>query len=100
MENSSREEDFIWEYASLEDIPKKVPSGYLLDPNGTLIEECKFSKDSLIFFLGDHLGLNENEKSFLESYKKISLGSRELLTSQCITIIYHFIENGLKTEQS
>ena len=96
MENSSREEDFSWEYTSLEDIAKKMPSGYLLDPKGTLIEECKFPSESLVFFLGDHLGLNENEKSFLESHKKISLGPKELLTSQCITIIYHFIEKGLK----
>ncbi len=94
MENQPKAEDFFWDYLSLDDIPKKIPSGYTLDPNGTPIQHIKFQKNhSLIFFLGDHLGLNENEKSFLSCYQAISLGKIELLGSQCITIIYHYVDD-------
>ena len=99
MENRSKNEDFIWEYVSLEDIPQKFASGILLDPNGKHIRDWKFPKDKpLLFFLGDHLGLNDNEKSFLLGYPLVSLGERELLGSQCITIIYHYIDDPVNFE--
>lgn len=94
MEGSKKNhEDFLWEYIALEDIPQKIPFGYVLDPKGVHIRELKISKDEpKLFFLGDHLGLNENEKDFLSAYKTISLGKKELLGSQCITIIYHYLD--------
>ena len=93
MENKSNQTDFLWEYISLEDIPQKIAFGYLLDPNGEHISRVRFSnKKSLVFFLGDHLGLNDVEKSFLINYEMISLGKKELLGSQCVTILYHFLD--------
>ena len=96
MENSSKSDDFMWEYFSLEDIPKKIPFGYVLDPNGTSIKEVRFKKGvPEVIFLGDHLGLNENEKSFLSGFQMISLGKIELLGSQCITVLYHYLDDPL-----
>lgn len=95
MESSSnnKHDDFLWEYIALDDIPQKIPSGYLLDPEGIHIREQQIPKDGpKVFFLGDHLGLNENEKSFLSGYQTISLGKKELLGSQCVTIIYHYLD--------
>ncbi|MFW9930844.1 MAG: hypothetical protein ACFFD1_15755, partial [Candidatus Thorarchaeota archaeon] len=71
MEGSSQKhEDFLWDYIALEDIPKKIPSGYLLDPEGKHIRELQLAEDDLkLFFLGDHLGLNQNEKDFLIGYQ-------------------------------
>ncbi len=93
MQSSSKEEDFLWEYISLEDVPQKFAFGYLLDPQGSHITEVKFPKEkTLVFFLGDHLGLNENEKSFLSGYEMISLGQKELLGSQCVTVLYHYLD--------
>ena len=98
MEDSSKnQDDFLWEYIALDDIPQKIPIGYLLDPKGIHIRKLKIPKDqSKLFFLGDHLGLNENEKSFLSGYQTVSLGEKELLGSQCVTIIYHYLDETEK----
>lgn len=93
MENSSLERDFLWEYISLEDIPLKIPHAYVLDRNGTNIRDIQFTKKNHVFFLGDHKGLTENEKSYLTCYQSMSLGKTELLASQCVTIIYHYIND-------
>jgi tRNA pseudouridine-54 N-methylase len=93
MENSSKSTEFEWEYLSLEDIPRKYDHGFLLDDKGVFIDQVKFQKDyEIFFFLGDHLGLNENEKAFLSNFQCISLGNTVLLGSQCITVIYHYID--------
>lgn len=93
MQSTAKAEDFQWEYISLEDIPQKFSFGYLLDQNGSHISKIIFPKDKpIVFFLGDHLGLNENEKSFLSGYEMISLGQIELLGSQCVTILYHYLD--------
>ena len=65
MENSTnKQDDFLWEYIALDDIPQKIPSGYLLDPEGTHIKDVTFSeKEPKLFFLGDQSYSRSNTHS-------------------------------------
>lgn len=85
---------FSWEYFSIEDIPKYFPSGYILDKTGENYSEGVQQKENeLVFVLGDHLGLNENDMAFFPNLTRISLGKKELHTSSCISIIHFLIDN-------
>ena len=77
---------------ALEDFVGKFPAGYLLDVLG----QDLFSQQQLIyppiFFLGDHLGFTIEEKTIFDYLQPLSLGSKAMLTSQCITIIHHWLD--------
>ncbi len=63
-------------------------SFYLLDEEGTSIDEIKFD-DIPFFFLGDKRDLTPDEKQFLikKGAKPISLGKKSYLSSHCIIIL-------------
>lgn len=64
-----------------------------LDQNGSDIRKFKFKKD-ICCILGDHLGLDENTKKFLDGFKikKISVGPYTYLSSTVIAVIYNELD--------
>lgn len=86
--------EFKWQYFSLEDFPKNIPNGFILDIDGIIIKKIENKKIlGFNYFIGDHLGLNEKDKSFLAKFEKLSLGKNELHASNCITIIHHYLDS-------
>lgn len=79
---------------ALEDVPQLFPKGYLLDleashKNFNLQQELT----KQIFFLGDHLGFTQEEKQLLRYLSPLSIGKTSLLTSQCISILHHWLDS-------
>ncbi|KAA0001919.1 MAG: tRNA (pseudouridine(54)-N(1))-methyltransferase TrmY [Thermoplasmata archaeon] len=66
---------------------------YLLDEEGTAIDEIKF-KGNPFFFLGDNKDLTKEEKQFLikKGAKPISLGKKSYLSSHCIAILNWWLD--------
>jgi len=66
---------------------------YVLDKKGILTE--KFDENP-VFILGDHEGLTKEDKKFIRKNVNnlISLGKEVYFTSQCITILNHYIDKN------
>lgn len=66
---------------------------YLLHEGGKDVRDVELS-DNPVFVLGDHMGLPENEKEFLErrETKKISLGPESYFSSQSITLVHNELD--------
>lgn len=80
---------------ALEDFPSMFPAGYLLDIAGkNFASSHQQPKKPPVFFLGDHLGFNQEEKKIFDYLQSLSLGSKSLLTSQCITNIHHWLDTS------
>ena len=92
--NQKFDSGYSWQYFSFKDLPIYFHSGFILDMEGENFDQIE--KNEIlrqIFVLGDHIGLNDNDKSFLSNFKRISLGEVELHASACITIIHHLIDS-------
>ena len=59
---------------------------YLLDEGGEDVEGMELDEDG-VFILGDHEGIPESVIKNITSAKKVSIGPRSYLASQCITFI-------------
>ncbi len=66
---------------------------YVLDKKGEI--KTKFKKDP-IFILGNHKGFSKEDKKFIKKNIKeiISLGKEVYFTSQCITILNHYMDKN------
>jgi tRNA (pseudouridine54-N1)-methyltransferase len=79
---------------SLEDFRATYPKGFILNSQGMSFNKVNHEiQDSQIFFLGDHIGFNPEEKQILSYLKPLSLGPNMLLTSHCITILHHLLDS-------
>ena len=93
--NIKKSGEYSWDYCSLDDIASTFSDGYILEKNGTIVNDLiDKSEISKIFILGDHIGLNENDISYLTNFHKISLGDKELHASSCIAIIHHYLDKN------
>lgn len=83
------------EKKSFQEFFKEIKDGniYTLDKKGELKE--KFLENS-IFILGDQEGFSKDNKKFIRKNIKnfISLGKENYFTSQCITILNHYIDKN------
>ena len=75
------------ERIGLEDVLMKLPNPVLLSETG---------KDNIgnsaTFILGDDKDPTESEMKILNSLEKAKVGETSLLTSACITLIHHFLD--------
>ena len=67
---------------------KKLPKPVLLNENG----KSKISSKYQTFILGDDRDPTEEEMKTLDSLDKVKIGETSLLTSACITLIHHFLD--------
>ena len=67
---------------------KKLPKPVLLNENG----KHKISSKYQTFILGDDRDPTEEEMKALDSLDKVKIGKTSLLTSACITLIHHFLD--------
>ena len=73
---------------SFEKLVKKLPKPSLLSEKGD--KEVKSNYET--FVLGDDRDPTEDEMEILESFDKLKIGETSLLTSACITLIHHFLD--------
>ena len=67
--------------------------------DGKDIEEI-FKKDDeledVVFVLGDHIGIGEEDEKFLEEFAhKVSLSPLELHANHCITLVHNVLDKRL-----
>ena len=72
---------------------------YYLHKDGKDIEEI-FKKDDgledVVFVLGDHIGIGEEDEKFLEEFAhKVSLSPLELHANHCITLVHNALDKRL-----
>lgn len=72
----------------LDKVLKKLPNPALLSENGE-----EWINDANTFVLGDDKNPTEEEMEILKTLPKISLGKKSLLSSACITLIHHRLDN-------
>jgi len=72
----------------LDKVLKKLPNPALLSENGE-----ELMNDANTFVLGDDKNPTEEEMEILKKLPKISLGKESLLSSACITLIHHRLDN-------
>ena len=72
----------------LDKVLKKLPNPVLLSENGEDV-----MNDANTFVLGDDKDPTEEEMKILKKLPKISLGKESLLSSACITLIHHRLDN-------
>ena len=77
---------------SLRDILKKYQP-LMLDAQGEEID--KFASECCSFLIGDHQGYPSDYAVEFETLTKISLGSKEYLSSQVISILNYKLDTGL-----
>tara|TARA_B110000014_G_C19683531_1_gene358389 strand:+ start:10 stop:576 length:567 start_codon:yes stop_codon:yes gene_type:complete len=70
------------------ELVKKLPKPVLLNENG----ENKIKPEYQTFILGDDRDPTEEEMKILNSLDKAKIGETSLLTSACITLIHHFLD--------
>ena len=75
------------EKIGLEEILMRLPNPVLLNENGK--DEIK---NSGTFILGDDKDPTETEMLILNKLPKINLGKESLLSSACITLIHHRLD--------
>ena len=71
-----------------EELVKKLPKPALLSENGN--KEVKSNYET--FILGDDRDPSVSEMETLKSFDKVKIGEISLLTSACITLIHHFLD--------
>ena len=76
------------ERIDLRGVLKKLPNPVLLSENGE-----DGINDANTFVLGDDKDPTVEEMEILKKFPKISLGKESLLTSACITLIHHRLDN-------
>ncbi len=76
------------ERIGLDKVLKKLPNPALLSENGE-----ELMNDANTFVLGDDKDPTEEEMKILKKLPKISLGKESLLSSACITLIHHRLDN-------
>lgn len=76
-----------FEKIGLEEILTRLPNPVLLSENGN--DEIK---NSGTFILGDDKDPTETEMQILNNLPKINLGKESLLSSACITLIHHRLD--------
>ena len=76
------------ERIGLDKVLGKLPNPALLSENG---EDVMY--DAKTFVLGDDKDPTEEEMEILKTLPKISLGKESLLSSACITLIHHRLDN-------
>jgi len=76
------------ERIGLDGVLKRLPNPILLSENGS----DTITKANT-FILGDDKDPNEEEMEILKKLPKISLGKESLLSSACITLIHHRLDN-------
>ena len=76
------------ERIGLDDVLKRLPNPILLSENGS----DTITKANT-FILRDDKDPNEEEMEILKKLPKISLGKESLLSSACITLIQHRLDN-------
>ena len=67
---------------------EKLPKPVLLNEKG----ENKIGSEYQTFILGDDKDPTEDEMKILNSLDKVKIGETSLLTSACITLIHHFLD--------
>ncbi|OLS21953.1 MAG: tRNA (pseudouridine(54)-N(1))-methyltransferase [Candidatus Heimdallarchaeota archaeon LC_3] len=72
------------------EIVNLFPNCNVLDLSGQKIEKKLFINN--IFLLGDHIGLANEEIGLFSEERKVSVGNRVYLTSQCISIINYLLD--------
>jgi len=92
-------------YVSRSDLPSVLDRLYqlgahpiVLHEEGTPIETFSFPNDPA-FFLSDHLDFTPDEERTLVDLPRVSLGRTALHTSQCITIVHHYLDRQEKDEK-
>ena len=73
---------------SFEELVKKLPKPALLSENG----KKEINSNYETFILGDDKDPNYDEMEILKSFDKVKIGEISLLTSACITLIHHFLD--------
>lgn len=76
------------EKIDLEGVLNKLPNPVLLSENGKDV-----MNDANTFVLGDDRDPTEEEMKILKKLPKISLGKESLLSSACVTLIHHRLDN-------
>jgi tRNA pseudouridine-54 N-methylase len=76
------------ERIGLDGVLNKLPNTVLLSENGG-----KTIGKANTFILGDDKDPTEEEIEILKTLPKISLGKESLLSSACITLIHHRLDN-------
>jgi tRNA (pseudouridine54-N1)-methyltransferase len=70
---------------------------FVLEETGKRIDVTEIPLNS-IFVLGDHIGLPRKVEKFVLRYgKKISLGKKPYLASNCITILNYLLDKKIKS---
>lgn len=67
---------------------KKLPKPVLLNENG----DKKIDLEYQTFILGDDKDPTDDEMKILNSFNTVKIGKTSLLTSACITLIHHFLD--------
>jgi tRNA pseudouridine-54 N-methylase len=67
---------------------EKLPKPVLLNEKG----ENKIGSKYQTFILGDDKDPTDDEMKILNSLDKVKIGETSLLTSACITLIHHFLD--------
>ncbi len=67
---------------------EKLPKPVLLNEKG----ENKIGPEYQTFILGDDRDPTDDEMKILNSLDKVKIGETSLLTSACITLIHHFLD--------
>ena len=73
---------------SFSELVKKLPNPVLLSENGNTKIESKYKT----FILGDDKDPDESEMEILQPFSKAKIGETSLLTSACITLIHHSLD--------
>ena len=76
------------EKIDLDGVLNKLPNPVLLSENGKDV-----MNDANTFVLGDDKNPTEEEMEILKKLPEISLGKESLLSSACITLIHHRLDN-------
>ncbi len=70
----------------------------VLHEDGTPISSFSFPDDPA-FFLSDHIDFTREEEQVLADLPRLSLGKTALHTSQCITIVHHYLDQQQRDER-
>lgn len=65
-----------------------------IDINKTFTEFQNVKKPQIVFVLGDHIGLSQNDMEYLveKGIKPLSLGKKEYIGSQCIFLVHEKLD--------
>ena len=78
----------IMQRESFDSLVEKLPRPALLSENGN----SKVQPEYKTFILGDDKDPTNDEMEILKKFNKVKIGKTSLLTSACITLIHHFLD--------